>query len=161
MLRCWDGGSNVNFSNSFIFAGKIKSKSSKAELPWCLCTWREHQTATRATLHPTTGWTGQIQSQTTARPHSAGIKLWLWGELYRRTLSGVAEYPSLPAGRLNELQPAALLTCFMHLFQPIILIQIMYQMYYVEHIYQDTFTTPESLEGSSLWHFCWGEQELS
>lgn len=38
--------------------------------------------------------------------------------VYRRTLSGMAEYLSLPAGWLNELHPATLLTCCMHLSQP-------------------------------------------
>lgn len=51
MLSCWDSRSDINF-NSFIFAGKIKSKSSKVELPRCLYIKR-----TPATLHPTTGWT--------------------------------------------------------------------------------------------------------
>lgn len=98
---------------SFISAGKIKSNSSEVELPWCWCTWREHQAATAAALHQ--AWGELVRS---SAKHSAGIKLWLWGEVHRRTLSGMAEYLSLAAGWVNELHPATPVTRCMHLCQP-------------------------------------------
>lgn len=97
------------------------------------------------TLHPTS-----VNCSFSARQqqgHTQQESKYDCEEFHRRTLSGMAEYLSLSACWLNELQPVTLLACLMHLFQPP---REHHRHMIVDHIYQEMFATQEILKGGFL-----------
>lgn len=113
VLRCGHSGSDVNLLSVSYLQVRLRATLQKWNYPGAGV--HEENTRLPQLLLCIQGWDELVRS---SAKHSAGIKLWLWGEVHRRTLSGMAEYLSLAAGWVNELHPATPVTRCMHLCQP-------------------------------------------
>lgn len=82
VLSCWDSGWDVNFLTISYLQVGLRASLQKWNYPGA----GAHAENTRLPqlLHCMQPWGELVKSRA---KHSAGIKLWLWGEVYRRTLS--------------------------------------------------------------------------